>query len=152
MRNTPLIVGIIIVILIGVGVYALSNNTIDTTDTNANATNTMQMPMPGEEDTTGATSTGTSSASTTVTSNAATVSIKNFAYAPATLNIKKGTKVTWTNGDTAPHTVTSESGDVLDSPTLSTGQSFSYTFTKAGTYAYYCTIHPNMKATVVVTE
>lgn len=159
MRSTPLIVGIIIVILIGVGVYALSNNTPTTLTDTTNATGTMQMPADdgdGDNDATvGATSSATSASSTTVTSNTATVAIKNFAYSPVTITIKKGTKVTWTNNDTAPHTVTSDAGDtagVLNSPTLSTGQSYSLTFARAGTFPYHCTIHPNMKATVIVTE
>lgn len=166
MRNTPLIVGIIIVILIGVGVYAVSNNnstTATSTDT-MNATDTMQTPGDdgdGDNDNTvGATTTpdtsntgaGASVSTGTGTSKTATVAIKNFAFTPATLNVKTGTKVTWTNGDTAPHTVTSVTGSTLNSPQLSTGQSYSFTFTKAGTYNYYCTVHPNMKATVVVTD
>ncbi len=78
------------------------------------------------------------------------VTIKNFSFSPATLTVKSGTKVTWTNNDTAPHTVTSDSGNQLNSSTLSPGQSFSYTFTDAGTIDYHCAIHPSMKGTVVV--
>lgn len=80
------------------------------------------------------------------------VAIKNFAFAPAALIVKVGTKVTWTNEDTDAHTVTSQNNTgVLNSPALNTGQSFSYTFTKPGTYSYLCTIHPFMTATVTVT-
>ncbi|HEV8556914.1 MAG TPA: cupredoxin family copper-binding protein [Actinophytocola sp.] len=79
------------------------------------------------------------------------VAIMNFAYSPATLTITVGDTVTWTNHDSAPHNVVVSDGpEKFTSPTLQTGQSFSYTFTKAGTYAYYCSIHPNMKATVTV--
>jgi amicyanin len=75
----------------------------------------------------------------------------NFAYSPATLTITVGDTVTWTNHDSAPHNVVVSDGpEKFTSPTLQTGQSFSYTFTKAGTYAYYCSIHPNMKASVTV--
>lgn len=88
---------------------------------------------------------------TPVSSNA--VAIKNFAFAPAALIVKVGTTVTWTNQDTDDHTVTSQgSGGPLKSVALGTGQTFSYTFTKAGTYSYYCTIHPFMTATVTVTQ
>ncbi len=157
MRNTPLIIVIILIVLIGAGVYALNNNTTANTSDNANLNATDTMPMPGDDSTVGTSSatgtTVTTGSSTTGTSaKTATVAIKNFAYVPTTLTIKTGTKVTWTNNDSAPHTVTSVTGSVLDSPTLATGQAFSYTFTKAGTYNYYCTIHPNMKATVVVTD
>jgi plastocyanin len=61
--------------------------------------------------------------------------------------------VTWTNQDTDAHTVSSQqgSGGPLASAALNTGQSYTYTFTKPGTYAYLCTIHPFMTATVTVT-
>jgi plastocyanin len=80
------------------------------------------------------------------------VQIKSYAYTPAALTIKAGTKVTWTNYDTAPHTVTVDSGPVkFNSPTLQKGDSFTYTFTAPGTYSYYCAVHPDMMAKVVVT-
>ncbi|WP_410566847.1 plastocyanin/azurin family copper-binding protein [Amycolatopsis sp. cmx-4-61] len=81
-----------------------------------------------------------------------TVAIKDFAFAPAATTVRKGTTVTWTNSDQDAHTVTSTgSGGPLRSPTLQTGQSYSYTFTTPGTFGYLCTIHPFMIATVTVT-
>ncbi|MGK4585440.1 cupredoxin domain-containing protein [Kitasatospora sp. HPMI-4] len=81
------------------------------------------------------------------------VTIKNFAFSPATLTVKAGTKVTWTNTDPDAHTVTSKqgSGGPLQSPALATNDTYSYTFDKPGTYPYFCTIHPFMTATVEVT-
>ncbi|MBW8698278.1 Amicyanin-alpha [Streptomyces sp. MBT84] len=80
------------------------------------------------------------------------VAIKNFTFSPAKLRVKAGTTVTWTNQDTDPHTVTSAgSGGPLHSAALTTHATYSYTFTKPGTYAYLCTIHPFMTATVEVT-
>jgi plastocyanin len=80
------------------------------------------------------------------------VAIQNFAFAPAALVVKVGTTVTWTNRDTDSHTVTSQNNSgPLASTALSTGQSYSYTFTKPGRYDYLCTIHPFMTATVTVT-
>ncbi|MEZ0114090.1 plastocyanin [Catenulispora sp. EB89] len=80
------------------------------------------------------------------------VAIMNFAFAPAALTVKAGTTVTWTNKDGDAHTVTSQgSGGPLASAALATGQSYSFTFTKPGTYSYLCTIHPFMTATVTVT-
>jgi amicyanin len=80
------------------------------------------------------------------------VTIKNFAFAPTALKVKVGTTVTWTNQDSDAHTVTSQdNGGPLSSAALNTGQTYSYTFTKPGTYAYLCTIHPFMTATVTVT-
>ncbi|WP_052287615.1 cupredoxin family copper-binding protein [Streptomyces sp. 769] len=79
------------------------------------------------------------------------VAIKNFAFSPATLKVKAGTTVTWTNQDTDAHTVTSAgSGGPLHSAALATHATYSYTFTKPGTYAYLCTIHPFMTGTVEV--
>lgn len=79
----------------------------------------------------------------------AAVTIQNFAFSPATLTIKSGTTVTWTNMDSAPHTVTSDSG-AFSSPQLSNGGSFSFTFNTAGTYSYHCSNHPYMKGTITV--
>ncbi|MGW7524356.1 cupredoxin domain-containing protein [Streptomyces sp. NPDC054783] len=81
------------------------------------------------------------------------VAIKNFAFSPATLKIKAGTTVTWTNEDTDAHTVTSAgTGGPLRSSALATHGSYTYTFTKPGSYAYVCTIHPFMTGTVEVTS
>jgi len=79
---------------------------------------------------------------------------KNFV--PDTLNVKAGTTVTWTNGDTTLHTVTSgspeggESGKVFDSSYLAAGKTFQHMFDKAGSFDYYCTLHPFMKGKIVV--
>ena len=102
----------------------------------------MDMPSPS--------AVATASAVAPVAGNA--VAIKNFAFAPAALTVKVGVKVTWTNQDSDAHTVTSQgSGGALNSKAMNTGDTFSYTFTKAGTYTYLCTIHPFMTAIVTVT-
>ena len=77
-----------------------------------------------------------------------TVSIKDFKFNPAAITITKGTKVTWVNEDSAPHTATSEGS--FDSGTLSKDQSFSDIFAEAGTFDYKCSIHPSMKGKVIV--
>jgi len=79
------------------------------------------------------------------------VAIQNFAFSPATITVKIGTTVTWTNEDSDPHTVTSKDGSGLDSPTLDKGATYQHTFTKPGHYSYLCTIHPFMLGTVMVT-
>lgn len=79
----------------------------------------------------------------------AAVEISGFAFNPATLTVKVGTTVTWTNKDSAAHTVASDAGDWI-SPSIAQGESFSRTFDTAGTFAYHCSVHPSMKATVVV--
>ena len=75
------------------------------------------------------------------------VSIKGFAFVPAEVMMVKGTKVTWTNEDSTPHTAT---GKDFDSGTLNKGQSWSKTFDTEGTHEYICTLHPSMKGKVVV--
>ena len=79
------------------------------------------------------------------------VTIHDYSFLPATLTVKKGTTVTWTNDDIAKHTVTGDhSGPSSDF--FGQGQSYSYTFDAPGTYPYHCEPHPYMTATVVVTE
>ncbi len=77
------------------------------------------------------------------------VKIDNFVFGPQTVTVPAGTTVTWTNSDDIPHTAVSTDG-VFKSKVMDTDEKFSYTFTKAGTYPYYCSIHPKMTGTVVV--
>ena len=78
------------------------------------------------------------------------VDIDNFAFAPATLTVHAGSTVTWTNKDEEPHTVVADDGS-FHSPGMGSQATFSFTFPKAGTFQYICSIHPFMRATVVVT-
>lgn len=82
------------------------------------------------------------------------VMIMDYAYSPATITVKKGSTVTWVNHDDIEHTVTSsdDSPVSFDSGLFGKNETFSFTFDEAGTYQYYCTPHPYMKGTVVVTE
>src|ERR1700724_592445 len=74
------------------------------------------------------------------------VAIDNFSFGPAMLSVAVGTKVVWTNDDADPHTVTSETDPkLLKSPALDTGESFTFTFDKPGTYRYFCSLHPHMQ-------
>ncbi len=77
------------------------------------------------------------------------VQIKMFAFTPKTLTIAPGTTVTWTNVDDEPHTVTAVGGS-FHSSALDTGNTYSFTFTKPGRYAYFCRLHPQMTATIIV--
>ena len=82
-------------------------------------------------------------------SKTAQVNISDFEYSPATVTIPVGGTVTWTNHDTASHTVTSND-KIIQSNTLAPGASYSHTFTKIGTYNYFCSIHPTMKGEIIV--
>jgi plastocyanin len=79
----------------------------------------------------------------------AEVRVDNFSFGPGTLTVAAGTTVTWTNRDDIPHTVVSTDG-VFKSKVLDTDEKFSYTFTKPGTFPYFCSIHPKMTGNVAV--
>jgi plastocyanin len=79
------------------------------------------------------------------------VRIDNFTFAPGTLTVPAGTTVKWVNRDDIPHTVVSEDkSTTFKSKAMDTDDSYSYTFTKPGTYSYFCSIHPKMVGKVVV--
>jgi plastocyanin len=131
-----------------------------TTTTGANATTTT-----GANATTGATGNATGTTATSggggnsVSIVSGASSLTDTAYSPNPLQVSVGTTVTWTNNDSQPHTVTSGSNGQPDNkfnsspnftPLLNPGQTFSFTFTEAGEYPYYCMLHPNMVGTVSV--
>jgi plastocyanin len=113
-------------------------------DSSASATETGSAP---------AESNATSGEDTTVPSGdavrSAKVEIENFAYNPDPVTIEEGGKVIWINRDSAPHTATAEDGS-FDTGTLDEGKLKSENFKEAGTYAYVCSIHPQMHGTVEV--
>jgi plastocyanin len=79
------------------------------------------------------------------------VKIDNFSFGPASLTVAVGTTVTWTNRDDIPHTVVStDDPKAFKSKVLDTDEKFSFTFSKAGTYPYFCSIHPKMTGKVIV--
>ncbi len=81
-----------------------------------------------------------------------TVNIDNFTFGPVELTVKVGTTVTWANSDDIPHTVVSIDHTTFKSKVLDTDQTFSFTFTKPGEYAYFCSLHPHMTGKVIVQE
>jgi amicyanin len=143
MKTSLIIVLVIVAVLIvGGGIYFLTqqnnptaNNIIPNTSNNQQANNSPASQPPSI------------SAGSPSSHN---IEISNFAFSPASLAIKTGDSVTWTNGDSVPHTVTSDSGTELSSSHLNNGQTYSHTFTAAGTYNYHCSIHPMMKGTITV--
>lgn len=77
------------------------------------------------------------------------VRISDFAYQPATVRVKAGTTVRWSNEDQEPHTVTADAG-AFRSRGLDAGEGYAFTFEKAGRFPYHCALHPHMTGTVVV--
>jgi plastocyanin len=80
-----------------------------------------------------------------------TVHMHNDAYTPVTVTVHTGDTVRWTNDDDDAHTVTATDGS-FDSKGIDSNGSWTYTFTKAGTYKYFCELHPFMKGTIIVKE
>jgi plastocyanin len=96
-------------------------------------------------------SAGSSSLKASDQPSAANVAVKidNFVFGPQAITVPVGTTVTWTNSDDIPHTAVSTDG-VFKSKVMDTDEKFSYTFTKTGTYPYYCSVHPKMTGQIVV--
>lgn len=129
------IYAIIIVIIIAVAViFALFKN------------NQSQMQM-GRNSNVPSQSQVSPEASTKVSEN--TVTIQNFAFSPANLTVKKGTKVTFINKDSIGHSATADDKS-FDTGVLEQNESKEVSFDKPGTYTYHCSVHPNMKAVITV--
>ena len=107
------------------------------------------------------TSTTSADGSNSVSIVSGATSLTDTAYSPNPIQVSVGTTVTWTNNDSQPHTVTSGSNGQPDNkfnsspnftPLMNAGQTFSFTFTQAGDYPYFCLLHPNMVGTVSVSS
>lgn len=81
--------------------------------------------------------------------SATTVKIDNFTFSPMTLEVNRGTTITWLNKDDIPHVVASTEGK-FKSRAIDTDGSYTFTFTEPGTYEYYCSVHPKMTGKIVV--
>lgn len=133
-QKSMVIAGTIILVIVAAIIFAVTNKKVATTNTpvatNSSSSTTAEAPVTN------------------------VVTISSFAFSPASITVKAGTTVTWTNNDSANHTVTANtpSADAPSSDTLAKGKTYSVTFNKAGTYAYYCAIHTEMTGTVIVTE
>ena len=92
----------------------------------------------------------TFSSSTANHQNINAIEISNFAFSPQTVTLNAGDSISWINKDSAPHTITSNSGKELVSSSLASGQSYSHTFNVVGTYEYHCSIHTTMKGVIIV--
>jgi len=123
------------------------------------ATNATMMGASNATNATGASGGNTTTSSVSIVPGASTLTTD--AYSPNPIQVSVGTTVTWTNNDSQPHTVTSGSNGQPDNkfnsspnftPLLNPGQTFSFTFTEAGNYPYFCSLHPNMVGTVSVSQ
>lgn len=126
--NNKIIIGIVLVVVVVGGIILLNQgNNKPNRQQPVTKQQTTQQPQSGTE--------------------VNSVTIQNFAFSPAKLTIKQGTTVTWTNEDSAPHKIKSDS---FNSGDLSKGDKFEFTFNTKGNFAYSCSIHPAMTGEIVV--
>lgn len=132
--NNKIIIGVIVLVVIVGGAFLVMSQS-----------SKMQTQQQGStSQTQPATQTGSSPV---MAKNA--VTIQNMAFSPASLTVKVGDKVTWTNQDSVGHSATADDNS-FDTGVIAQGQSGSTTFSKAGTYTYHCKVHPSMTATIIV--
>ena len=133
---------VVLIVVIGGLIYFTKNTNAPTVDITPSSIQTsIKTPSPTEVTTPALTP---NSKHTTYNIN-----IENFSFSKNSISIKKGDTVVWTNKDSAPHTVTGMNGGI-NSGTLGLGQSYSYTFTTAGTWSYLCHFHPSMTGKIIV--
>lgn len=131
--NKNIVIGVVVVILVVGGVYWFMQS---------GASNTPLYRAPNA-------SQPTSTGAETSQSATRTIMIQNFSFNQASVTVKKGDVVVWTNKDAMSHTVTGNNGGP-SSPTIPTNGTYSYTFNDAGTFMYHCAIHPAMTGNVIV--
>ncbi len=107
--------------------------------------------MPGMTSAAATTAGATTAAAGAAATGTINITIQDFKFAPDTMMVKVGTKVIWTNKDSSAHTVT-EDKNAFTSELIKQNATYEYTFTKAGTFSYFCQPHPFMKGKIVVTE
>lgn len=135
-----------VVILLGVGgalAYGATQNNKDGSSSGSSSSSMSNSESSGSSD---------SAVSTDNAKETDTVEIANFKFMPEAITVKVGTEVTWTNNDSVKHNVVGDDLKELNGPLIGKGETYSYTFEKAGTFSYFCEPHPYMKGTVVVTE
>lgn len=142
MKNKGLWIGVVIVVIAVAAVLALVNNSDKKDNNGADVSHSSSA-------TTGAPTSTNPEDNAVATLN---VTISDFNFTPGTIKVKTGDTVIWTNQDTTSHTVTADakSSDAPDGPQIAKGETYSFTFKKAGTYTYHCSLHPHMRGTVIV--
>lgn len=133
--NNKIIIAIIVVVVVIGGVYIIGGR-------KSYQTNKQTFPAQAQKTVNKAQPSSSQSAQDAVI-------IQNFSFSPATITVKSGDTVTWTNKDSMGHSATADDGS-FDTGIISQGQSKSITFKKPGTYTYHCSVHPYMKGTVIV--
>lgn len=159
MSKTLWISAIVVLVLIVIGIFAFTGTKDNTSTTSTSSPSSDSSSLNSNGNSAGSETinpgagndnSGNAAGDSVLAGQKNNVELKGFAFNPRSLTIKKGESVTWTNMDSVAHTVTSDSGSEISSPSLPTGESYSHTFNAAGTYTYHCTPHPSMKGTIIV--
>jgi plastocyanin len=141
-------VGAALLLVLSLGLVAAcgGSSAVTTTAVTTPTTSGPQTTTSGSE-----TTVSSPGSDTTAAAGGSTVEVimKNRTYEPKTVTIKVGDTVTWVNQDSPQHDAVADNGE-FDSGLFDQGETFSFTFTAAGTYPYHCSIHPGMEGTVVV--
>lgn len=152
-NNKGILIGIAVVAVLAVsGVVIMANNDSNQGDNSATSGSKMNMDNDSTPEASKPSSPATANNDNATKTSA--IAIKNYEFAPELTQVKAGTTVTWTNNDDVGHNISpdTESADFTAGNLFGKNQTYSFTFTKPGTYKYHCTPHPYMKGTVVVTE
>jgi plastocyanin len=144
MSSKPLLAAALVALSLGLAACGSSGS--DSTSSEAETA-----PPASEESTTETESTESEPAPSGEASKSEKVDIVEFTYQPDPVVVQVGGKVIWQNQDTAPHTATADDGS-FDTGTIEKGKIGSETFKEAGTFTYFCEIHPTMHGTVEVVE
>jgi plastocyanin len=151
MKKSTLAVVIVLIIAVGAGALAYMGMK-DKDDSNSSNSTTTSDSQTSDTDTSQNTNQTQPSEDMASTDE---VEIENFAFGPSSITVKKGTKVTWTNKDSVQHNIVPDDGDsdaFKGSELLSRDESYSFTFNTPGTYKYHCAPHPQMTASITVTD
>jgi plastocyanin len=148
-RFLPMIVGVLFIVAACGGAAA---TTAPTAASPSQAPAGEASPSAAGEASPSAAAGGGAPCATSATAGTVAVKIANFAFDPAQVSAKVGDTITWTNSDSTGHTATVKGNeDACTTTTLASGASGSITFTQAGTYDFFCKIHPNMTGKIDVT-
>jgi plastocyanin len=149
---TAVAIGIAVVI-VGLVLFAsLHSNSKNSTSTQNQTASPTPAPAPANQNTNPAPNPSANPTNPSDQQAAGAVTIKNMAFTPSQITVKKGSTVTWTNQDSIAHTVTDDLADAggPNSGNIQPGGTYSFTFDKTGSFQYHCTIHPSMRGTIVV--
>jgi len=152
-KSTLIIAAAAVVAVLAIGGFLLANKKSDKSNSETTSSSMSPDNMENMNQENAESSQNAANSQSATSAQTSTVSIQDFAYAPAKITVKKGTKVTWTNKDSTKHDVIPDtSGSFMGSELLGQNESYSFTFDTVGTYSYHCSPHPYMKGTVEVTE